>query len=496
MLPPDFKNVKQNPLQRYLWQCWHDSMIPWATAEPLDAIVVVGDVVEGKQPKSKAAELCLTLMKDQEEASVQIISPLLKRAKCKIYFVKGCLLPGHKVLTRDLRWVPVETLAKGDTLLAVTENGEHQWVESEVLTIKPVAKECVEVELEDGKKFRCTADHLFLVWNGTTRTWTEAGKLKGGCSRLARALETWTSPDTYKCAWLGGFLDGEGSLSQRNAGWGRRATLTAYQAPGPVLEQAIDYLRSFGFEVSCYDGQEVRQLHVLGGFAETVRALGMFRPVRLLEKFEPRKRFLRNAGYTKVRSVRKLGVIDEVVGLSTSSGTYIADGYVHHNTFYHDDELGRSVENVAETLRAEAYEGLGTGRLAREVLDMRLDGVCLDFSHGISVSGGLYRAVAIDREALWSAIAGKTGKAPKADVVVRAHAHYFVHVEHVSKHALILPAWQGQTSYMRKHSRYRMIPDIGAVILHIDPEAKRIGRDPCRVEKMIYDLPEERPVNL
>jgi len=254
MLPPDFKNVKQNPLQRYLWQCWHDSMIPWATAEPLDAIVVVGDVVEGKQPKSKAAELCLTLMKDQEEASVQIISPLLKRAKCKIYFVKG--------------------------------------------------------------------------------------------------------------------------------------------------------------------------------------------------------------------------------------------------TFYHDDELGRSVENVAENLRAEAYEGLGTGRLAREVLDMRLDGVCLDFSHGISVSGGLYRAVAIDREALWSAIAGKTGKAPKADVVIRAHAHYFVHVEHVSKHALILPAWQGQTSYMRKHSRYRMIPDIGAVILHIDPEAKRIGRDPCRVEKMIYDLPEERPVNL
>ena len=33
----------------------------------------------------------------------------------------GCVTPGHKVLTSDLRWVPVESLKKGDGLLAFDE---------------------------------------------------------------------------------------------------------------------------------------------------------------------------------------------------------------------------------------------------------------------------------------------------------------------------------------------------------------------------------------
>ena len=170
--------------------------------------------------------------------------------------------------------------------------------------------------------------------------------------------------------------------------------------------------------------------------------------------------------------------------------------YFVKGTFYHDDEQGRSVDNVAKSLRGTGYEGLGTGKIAKEVLDLDVDGVVIDFSHGISVSGGLYRAVAIDREALWSALEGKEGSAPKADVIVRGHAHYFVHVEHVSKHGLILPAWQLQTSYMRKNSRYRMTPNIGAVVLEIDGEAKKRGDDPCRVLKRIYKLPVQRPTRL
>jgi len=257
MLPPDFvgsndQPVGQNVGQKYLWECWID-LCKWAGQ--VDAIVVVGDVVEGKQPKSKAAELCLPLVIDQEQASIQILTPLVEAAKPKkIYFVKG--------------------------------------------------------------------------------------------------------------------------------------------------------------------------------------------------------------------------------------------------TPYHDDELGRSVDNVGSALKAQVYEGLGVGTYAKEVMDLDVEGVVFDFSHGISVSGGLYRAVAIDREALWSAISGKTGKAPKADVIVRAHAHYFVHIEHVSKHAVILPAWQLQTSYMRKNSRYRMIPDLGAVRFTVDGALKVKGEDPCTLHKRIYDLPPQRLTHL
>lgn len=264
MLPQDFKNsmgsqVKQNVGQKYLWECWKHDFIPWATKEKLDAIVVVGDVVEGKQFKSHGSELCLPLIIDQEEASQAILAPLInaaveKNSKCKTYFVKG--------------------------------------------------------------------------------------------------------------------------------------------------------------------------------------------------------------------------------------------------TFYHDDEAGRSVDNVAKALKGTIYEGLGSGVYAREVLDLSVDGIVCDFSHGVSVSGGLYRAVAIDRETLWSVIAGKTNQAANASIIVRGHAHYFVHVEHTSKHAIILPAWQLQTSYMRKNSRYRMIPDLGAVILEIDSTLKAKGEDPCRIVKRIYPLPQPALVNL
>jgi hypothetical protein len=163
--------------------------------------------------------------------------------------------------------------------------------------------------------------------------------------------------------------------------------------------------------------------------------------------------------------------------------------YFTQGTEYHDAKAGREVEVVARALSATPYSGLGTGRYCREVLDLEIDGVVCNFAHGISVSGGLYRATSPDREAVWSALAGKEGKMPRADALVRSHAHYFVHVEHQTKHAVICPAWQLQTRFMRKNSVYRMIPDIGAILLWIDGEAKRRREDGVFVEKILFDLP-------
>jgi len=157
-------------------------------------------------------------------------------------------------------------------------------------------------------------------------------------------------------------------------------------------------------------------------------------------------------------------------------------------TEFHDSEVGREVEVVASRI-GTAYTGLGAGVYTREVLDLECGGVVVNFAHGISTGAGLYRAVAIDREALWSALAGKVGCLPKADVIVRSHAHYFVHVEHASKHAVVTPCWQLQTRFMRRRSVYRMVPDIGAVVLDVAP-----GQ--VRVRKILYPLPSLKPVSL
>jgi hypothetical protein len=172
--------------------------------------------------------------------------------------------------------------------------------------------------------------------------------------------------------------------------------------------------------------------------------------------------------------------------------TASARWFFTQGTEYHDQKAGREVEVVAARMGAEKYAGLGTGRHSREVLDLDVDGVVLNFSHGISCSTGLYRATAPDREGVWSALAGKEGKYPKADCVVRSHAHHFVHVEHPTKHIVITPCWQLQTRFMRRSSVYRMIPDIGAVLLTVLPDGE-VGGDRVSVRKILFPLPPMKP---
>ncbi len=163
--------------------------------------------------------------------------------------------------------------------------------------------------------------------------------------------------------------------------------------------------------------------------------------------------------------------------------------YGIQGTEYHEGKAGREAEIVAMGIGARPYQGLGTGRFCREVLNLRIDGVIGNFSHGTSVATGFYRATPADREGIWSALAGKEGKMPKAEYVVRAHAHNYVHVEHASKHIVIGPCWQLQTRYMRKNSVYRMVPDLGAVIYWIDGSLAKYGADPVVVQKLLYPLP-------
>lgn len=174
----------------------------------------------------------------------------------------------------------------------------------------------------------------------------------------------------------------------------------------------------------------------------------------------------------------------------------LAPIYFTQGTEYHDSKAGNAAESVAEDLHAVRYPGMGTGKFSKEVLDLDIDGVVLNFAHGISVATGFYRATPLDREGIWSALAGKDGKMPKADCVVRAHAHNYVHVEHPSKHIVQMPCWELQTRYMRKNSVYRMVPDIGFIWLEVRPEDKRNGQDPITVRKQLYPLPKVPAVKL
>lgn len=170
--------------------------------------------------------------------------------------------------------------------------------------------------------------------------------------------------------------------------------------------------------------------------------------------------------------------------------------YMLAGTEYHDGLSGSAVEGLAEGLRCEVYEGRGQGRYAKEVLDLEIyPGRVINFQHGIGVSTGLYRATAPDQEGIWSALAGREGKLPKAEVLVRSHAHYYVHIEHESKHIVISPCWQLQTRYMRRRSAYRMLPSIGTMTVRCYEKAED-GEDAWHIKKNLYALPPYAPTVL
>lgn len=166
--------------------------------------------------------------------------------------------------------------------------------------------------------------------------------------------------------------------------------------------------------------------------------------------------------------------------------------YGVQGTEYHDGKAAEQAEFVYYMLGCEVYPGRGTGRWSHEVLDLDVDGININFAHGISVSSGIYRSTAIDREVLFASLAAKEGRG-SVDVVVRSHAHYFVHVEFANRHAIITPCWQLQTRYMRKRSVYRMIPDIGAIVLCVDGGRRQIAIQKylCKIDvqrKSIFGL--------
>jgi len=172
--------------------------------------------------------------------------------------------------------------------------------------------------------------------------------------------------------------------------------------------------------------------------------------------------------------------------------------YFVQGSEYHDQKGCPAVEAVAEKFRAakpSPGDNPGSGIYSWETLDLEVEpGVVINVQHGVSIGQGFYRATPYDREALYSALAGKAGVSPRADCIVRSHAHFFVHLEHASKHIVGSPCWQLQTRYMRKNSAYRMLPDIGAVVVEVDGSRKKVKQDPIRIHKFLYPAPERRPV--
>lgn len=263
-----------------------------------------------------------------------------------------CLAQHHRILTTDLQWVPVGDVTPGLEVMAFDEHGipgatgrnaRRRWRRATVVRSVPRATDTVRVILANGDEIITTPEHPWLASVGTgAPQWLTSAELttRRAPSFVHLQVRPWRQQFTREAGWLAGMYDGEGSLSLGSHG---SPKLTIYQLDGPVMDHAERLLEQHGFDtnriartdpVTADHGRRVHNLYVSGGFPGIMRALGMLRPMRLLDKWAELDVSTRTveAERVEVVAVEPAGVLD-IQEIETSTGTYIGEGYLHHNCY-------------------------------------------------------------------------------------------------------------------------------------------------------------------
>tara|TARA_R110002020_G_scaffold233_4_gene1225 strand:- start:9967 stop:10797 length:831 start_codon:yes stop_codon:yes gene_type:complete len=139
---------------------------------------------------------------------------------------------------------------------------------------------------------------------------------------------------------------------------------------------------------------------------------------------------------------------------------------------YHVQVDGTNFEEVmANRMGAMRYKSYGGQGATDNYAFVECYGKMFNFSHHVGFNKwAAYRTTAIARE-----LAGmhfEKDKLHSADVVVRSHVHYFVHVEFVNTHGVSTPAWKFPDSHLFRGGVAGTTPDIGSVEFIVEPNGE------------------------
>ena len=249
----------------------------------------------------------------------------------------------------DLTWKNVEHIKEGDKLIAFNEyprgnNQQHKrkYEISTVIHSKPIKKDCSIIEMENGEKITVSNDHPWLVKrNGLHWKYRTTDKLihhNNKINTLSKVLNTWTVDNNYHAGYLAAFLDGEGCIVMRDKRSKTDSGFSiSFSQKDPIiiekLKKSLDYYH-FDYGISSYDKKHnnIMSIRIRGGFSEKIRFLGITQSAKnsriRYEQIEKFNLYLKNN--VEIKSITPIGKLT-VIGLETSSKTYICDGYPVHN---------------------------------------------------------------------------------------------------------------------------------------------------------------------
>lgn len=277
----------------------------------------------------------------------------------------GCVEKNTPILMKDFTWKSAGELKVGDEILAFEEglpphvpmrNKKGKWQNPlkgkernlipAIITHNDVVKEyCVKVTFTNGYSLITTLDHPWLMKTQKDNffKWRESIKLKPG-DRVVRVCKPWEKDTSYEGAWMSGYISGEGSLL-KNSGSGVSG-IQWCQRPTVVKETADKYADKLGINRFDYLPKtnwglgkgDCIYTNTTGGKWKTFQWLGSLDLKRLITHVDYTKLGTLYGVNTEtndqeeyyVKSVELCGE-HEIARLSTSTGTYIADGFAMHN---------------------------------------------------------------------------------------------------------------------------------------------------------------------
>ena len=291
--------------------------------------------------------------------------------------VACCVAPETRILTADLRWVPIGTIAPDAEIVAFDEDppggrGRGRHMRTAVVVASVTMRAPVyEIRFEDGRSIVCTDQHPWLSrkenteWNWRAIARTIRGGINGGNiltvgTKIRNVCRPWGEA-TYEDGWFGGLIDGEGSMSNDNQPGAR---MHVVQKRGAIFDRMLRYAASKGYHYSLdndetaparpskFGSQPCPRLS-FGRIDEVLQIIGQTRPTRFTRRFWEDREFP-DAPFATIESITPCGEQD-VIDLQTTTGTYIAEGLASHNT---------TVCSVIELFWALAHPGIQAAIIA------------------------------------------------------------------------------------------------------------------------------------
>lgn len=258
----------------------------------------------------------------------------------------ACLDPSTRVLTADLRWVPIADLPVGAEVVAVDEQirggkGPSRRMRTGVVEAKwETGAPAFEILFASGASVVASASHrwLYRTRTQTHAGWREVERMKVG-GHVRRVTTPWGLA-TLDDARMGGLLDGEGSCNVKVSGG---AEVCFSQRAGAVYDWVRQYSQNRGYagkedpdnrpdRPSKFGTQPVGRVS-WSRMDEIFRLLGQTRPIRFIGRYWwEGKELPGTAGaWERIVAIRPVGH-RRLIDLQTSTKTFIAEGLVSHNS--------------------------------------------------------------------------------------------------------------------------------------------------------------------